>query len=45
MYDAQIRVNDIGIFEFCGIKADTTFFGNVAMGSDEMRKGYLDSVV
>ncbi len=45
MYDAQIRVNDIGIFEFCGIKADTTFFGNVAMGTDELRKGYLNSIV
>ena len=45
MYDAQRRVNDVGIFGFCGIKSKSTFFGNVAMGTDELRKGYLDSVV
>jgi len=44
MYDAQRRVNDEGIFGFCGIKSNTTFFGNVSMGTDELRKGYLDSI-
>ncbi len=44
MFNAQRRVNDEGIFGFCGIKSETTFFGNVAMGSDELRKGYLESI-
>ena len=44
MYDAQKRINEEGIFGFCGIKASTIFFGNVAMGSDELRKGYLESI-
>ncbi len=45
MYDAQRRVNDEGIFGFCGIKSNTTFFGNVAMGTDELRKSYLNSII
>jgi len=45
MYDAQRRVNDEGIFGFCGIKSSIIFFGNVAMGTDELRKGYLESIV
>ena len=44
MLAAQKRVNDEGIFGFCGIKSQSAFFGNVAMGSDELRKGYLDSI-
>jgi len=44
MYNAQKRINDEGIFAFCGIKSSITFFGNVAMGTDELRKGYLDSI-
>lgn len=44
MYDAQRRVIDEGVFGFCGIEASMTFFGNVAMGSDELRKGYLASI-
>jgi len=44
MHTAQKRVNEDGIFAFCGIKATSTFFGDVAMGTDELRKGYLDSI-
>jgi len=45
MHAAQRRINDEGIFGFCGIDASSTFFGNVAMGTDELRKGYLNSIV
>ncbi len=44
MYSAQKRVNDEGVFGFCGIKSTSPFFGNVAMGTDELRKGYLESI-
>ncbi len=44
MFDAQRRINNEGVFGFCGIKSSITFFGNVAMGTDELRKGYLDSI-
>lgn len=44
MYNAQKRINDEGVFGFCGIDTDITFFGNVAMGTDELRKGYLESI-
>ncbi len=44
MHSAQRRINDEGIFGFCGIDANSTFFGNVAMGTDELRKGYLESI-
>jgi len=45
MLTAQRRVNDDGIFAFCAIDANSTFFGNVAMGTNELRQGYLDSIV
>ncbi len=45
MHAALRRVSDEGIFGFCGMEATSTFFGNVAMGSDDLRKGYLDSIV
>lgn len=44
MIAAQERINNGGIFEFCGMKSDITFFGNVTMGTDEDRKGYLTSL-
>ena len=44
MLDAQRRINNEGVFGFCGIDTNITFFGNVAMGTDELRKGYLDSI-
>jgi len=44
MHDAQERVISNGVFGFCDIDAAITFFGNIAMGSDELRKGYLDSI-
>ncbi len=44
MLDAQRKIYDEGIFAFCGIKSNTTFFGDVAQGTDELRKGYLDSI-
>ena len=44
MHSAQRKVNEEGIFGFSGMKAETVFFGNVAMGPDELRKGYLDSI-
>jgi len=45
MHAALIRVNDEGIFGFCGIDSSSIFFGNIAMGSDELRNGYLESIV
>jgi len=44
IHDAIRTISEVGIFEFCGMKANTTFFGNVAMGSDEDRKQYLHSI-
>jgi len=44
MHDAQVRVNDAGVFGFCCIDTQITFFGDVAMGSDELRQGYLNQV-
>ena len=44
MHTAQNRVIADGVFGFCGIDAKMTFFGNVAMGTDELRKGYLESI-
>lgn len=44
MHDAQKRVNGPGLFGFCGIEAEFTFFGTVATGPDELRKGYLASI-
>tara|TARA_R110001583_G_scaffold10417_4_gene47873 strand:- start:50295 stop:50858 length:564 start_codon:yes stop_codon:yes gene_type:complete len=44
MHDAQVRVNDAGVFGFCGIDTQIKFFGDVAMGSDDLRKSYLEQV-
>ena len=44
MHKALERVNVEGVFGFSGIKSDITFFGNVSMGTDELRKGYLASI-
>ena len=44
MHKAQVRVNDAGVFGFCGIDTEVTFFGDVAMGSDDLRKSYLKQV-
>ncbi len=44
MHSAQERINDGGVFGFCGIEPEITFFGDGAMGSDELRKGYLKSI-
>ncbi|WP_281638131.1 NAD(P)H-dependent oxidoreductase [Flavobacterium marginilacus] len=44
MLTAQLRTIEVGIFEFCGIKTETTFFGNVISGTDELRKGYLETI-
>jgi len=45
MLTAQKRINNAGIFGFCAIETNITFFGNVAMGTDEERKAYLESIV
>jgi len=44
MHRAQIRVNDGGVFGFCGIHTKITFFGNVPLGSDELRQSYLGQI-
>ncbi len=44
MHSAQKRINDEGVFGFCGIDTNITFFGNISMGTDELRKGYLESI-
>lgn len=44
MHDAQKRVNDAGVFGFCGIDTKIEFFGNISMGTDEERKAYLAQV-
>lgn len=44
MNKAQIRVIEEGVFEFCGIKTETTFFGNVVSGTDVLRKSYLETI-
>ncbi len=44
MHNAQRIVVDEATFGFCGIEVNqSTFFGNI-LGSDAMRKGYLDSI-
>jgi len=45
MHSAQKRTIDEGVFGFCGIEASSIFFGNVAMGTYELRKGYLESII
>ncbi len=44
MNTAQRRIIDGGIFGFCGIDTEITFFGQVSSGSDELRKGYLEAI-
>lgn len=44
MHEAQNRVINEGIFGFCGIKTEVTFFGSVVNGTDELRKGYLETI-
>lgn len=44
MNQAQIRVIEQGVFDFCGIKTETTFFGQVSSGTDELRKSYLETI-
>lgn len=44
MHNAQIRVIQEAVFEFCGIKTETTFFGSVSSGSNELREEYLNSI-
>lgn len=44
MNKAQLRIIEQGIFEFCGLKTQTTIFADVKEGTDEMRKGYLKTI-
>jgi NAD(P)H dehydrogenase (quinone) len=44
MHAAVKKVNEEGIFKFCGMTAKTTFFGNITLGSDHDRKQYLNSI-
>ncbi|WP_281613424.1 NAD(P)H-dependent oxidoreductase [Flammeovirga sp. SubArs3] len=44
MHKALKRVFDDGVLGFCGIDTDIHFYGNVAMGPDELRKGYLADI-
>ncbi|WP_196888821.1 NAD(P)H-dependent oxidoreductase [Aureivirga sp. CE67] len=44
MHKSLEQTNNDGIFEFCGMESKTVFFGNVAMGTDEERKAYLESI-
>lgn len=44
MDEAINKVNENGLFGFCGIKAKTTYFGSVTSCSDEQRKEYLKSL-
>lgn len=44
MHTAIEKTIDQGVFEFCGYETTHTFFGNVMNGTDEERKGYLESI-
>lgn len=44
LHAAVKKVNEEGVFEFCGMTAKTTFFGNVVMGTDNERKEYLSGI-
>lgn len=44
MNTAQSRVIDDGVFGFCGIETEITFFGQVSSGTDELRKSYLETI-
>ncbi|AZQ64654.1 flavodoxin family protein [Flammeovirga pectinis] len=41
MYKSLTRIFDGGVFGFCGIKSEITYFGAVPTTSDEVRKKYL----
>ena len=45
MNKAQLRIIQEGIFEFCGLKTQTVIFADVKEGTDEMRKGYLTTIL
>ncbi len=44
LHAAVKKVNEDGIFGFCGMSAKTTFFGNIIMSSEDDRKQYLASI-
>lgn len=44
LHAAVKKVNEVGIFEFCGMTAKTSFFGDITMGTDKDRKQYLNSI-
>jgi NAD(P)H dehydrogenase (quinone) len=44
MHQAIEKTIDHGVFEFCGFTTKHTFFGNVMMGSQELRESYLESL-
>ena len=44
MKTGRLEAFSDSVFGFCGIKCTSTFFGNVATGTDEMRKDYLASI-
>ncbi|MBT3206067.1 MAG: NAD(P)H-dependent oxidoreductase [Gammaproteobacteria bacterium] len=44
MHDAIRKEQEGGIFGFCGMKAETTFFGNIIMSTEQDRKDYLNSI-
>lgn len=44
MHSAIKKTIDNGVFEFCGYETTHTFFGNVMNGTDDERKGYLESI-
>ena len=42
MHDSIRQTNDVGIFQFCGMRVvDHLFFGAVPQIDDQMRRGYL----
>ncbi|WP_196892560.1 NAD(P)H-dependent oxidoreductase [Aureivirga marina] len=44
MHKSIKQVTDEAIFDFCGMKSETIFFGNVAFGTNDERKIYLESL-
>ena len=44
MHNAITKINADGVLGYCGIDTEITFFGNVAMATDEQRKEYLNSI-
>ena len=41
---ALLKVNEEGIFKFCGMRVNSTFFGNITMSTDSERKEYLKRI-